>query len=191
MGIIRELIYRTPLQNIIVPSVAIKEGIPVLTTKSPFKKPKRAPVRSVAKRITMSGAPHSRSFTNMKELIGIMEPTDRSNSPHIMRVPTPSATIPRSGVSLANIRRLLGPMKLCLGVKIPKMNNKALKTIRVDKTLYESNRVRIFCNNFTMPPTRRTESKQCPIQSRNQASSSLGIFHSEMRSIFICKHFDR
>ncbi len=65
-----------------------------------------APTKIVNTKAKISGNPYSSIFTKRKELIGIIEPTERSNSPLIISIPTPIAMIPRSGVSFPSAPRL-------------------------------------------------------------------------------------
>ena len=89
-----------------------------------------------------SGTPHSSIFTKIKEDMGIMEPMDKSNSPHIIKVPTPMATIPRSGASFARAPRLWDFTKIWRGVKKVNTSNRMTKTINVKEALCERNRIR-------------------------------------------------
>jgi hypothetical protein len=67
--------------------------------------------------------------------MGIVEATDRSNSPLIIRVPTPRDTIPKSGASFAIAPRFARLKKLWSTEKIPKITSKIINTTNVNDAL--------------------------------------------------------
>ncbi|GAI56374.1 unnamed protein product, partial [marine sediment metagenome] len=69
--------------------------------------------------------------TKMYEENGSTVLTERSNSPEIINIPTPKATIPKSGVSFARALMFLGSIKRWWGVKKIKIRMRARKTRRV------------------------------------------------------------
>lgn len=69
--------------------------------------------------------------TKMYEQNGSTVLTERSNSPEIINIPTPKATIPKSGVSFARALMFLGSIKRREGVKRIKIRIRPSKTKRV------------------------------------------------------------
>ena len=58
---------------------------------------------------------------------------ERSNSPAIIRIPIPNATIPISGVSFAMEARFLGSRNTLFGVKMEKIRKVIMNVIAVFK----------------------------------------------------------
>jgi hypothetical protein len=83
--------------------------------------------------------PARNNNTKTYEQNGSTEPTERSNSPQIINIPTPKATIPRSGVSFPRALMFLGSTKRRWGVKKIKTSIKPIKTTRVPAARDEKN----------------------------------------------------
>jgi len=117
--------------------VAIKEGIPVFTTKNPLIVPRAIPTIKVKIKVIISGTFHARRLIKTKELTGIIDATDISNSPAIIRIPTPREIIPRSGISLPSAPMLFDPTNVWFGVKKEKNTTRMTKTMNVNDALYD------------------------------------------------------
>lgn len=117
-----------PLQSIIVPSVVMKEGILPLTVMTPFIRPKIAPIKKVINPARGRLIFISDSLTNTKEQNTRIEPMERSNSPHIINIPTPRAIIPNSGAKAKKTLRLSGLVKAKFGERREKTTIKPAKT---------------------------------------------------------------
>ncbi len=89
-----------------IPSVVMKEGMLNLSVSHPFRKPTKAQTASPA---SIAGQKPQLIVIRTARLIGISaktEPTDRSNSPQIIRSVTPAATIAISRRKPSRPRRL-------------------------------------------------------------------------------------
>jgi len=111
-----------PLINIIVPNVVIKEGICPFVVIKPFIKPKDEAVAKTKKKQYMQGSPALASIANNIEEKAKIEPTERSNSPAIIRNPTPRAIIPNSADTF-NMDATVSKLKKSLVFAKPKNIN--------------------------------------------------------------------
>jgi hypothetical protein len=100
-----------PLQNIIAPSVVMNEGMRPLTVTSPFRRPAAAPKTRTTTRTRNRFTPAWNRRMKMKEQKTRIEPTERSNSPQIIKRPTPSTTMQNSDPSASRMRRFSGLAK--------------------------------------------------------------------------------
>jgi hypothetical protein len=76
----------------------MKEGIFPFTVIKPLIKPRRTPTLNVRNPIMNKFPLIPNSLTKMYELNAIMDPTDKSISPQIIKIPTPNAMMLNSGV---------------------------------------------------------------------------------------------
>ena len=108
-----EIASSTPLQNIIIPRVVMKEGMLVLKVIIPLIKPMPLVIPTMIKKTITGCKP---AFANKAKVIAAMaktEPTERSNSPEIIRKAIPILTIP-SSAAIVKIPAKLGRVKNCL-----------------------------------------------------------------------------
>ncbi|MEM2691534.1 MAG: hypothetical protein QXS01_05500 [Candidatus Bathyarchaeia archaeon] len=96
---------RIPLQNIMVPKVVIKEGMPAFTVTTPFNKPINAEATKATKNPTKGGHPALEVRAKIMADVPSTDPTERSNSPHIMRKVMPAETIPSSATTVRMLAR--------------------------------------------------------------------------------------
>jgi hypothetical protein len=88
----------------------MKEGIPALRVIYPLRNPKKAQTVRVMKRAITGGIPALAVFTITIVLKAKTDPTERSNSPEIIKKDAPSATIPTSDASV-NIEVVAGTVR--------------------------------------------------------------------------------
>ena len=89
-----------------MPSVVMKLGMAKVSVMKPLMKPIAAAIRSPSRIAARNGTP---AIIRSEVAIGVSantEPTDRSNSPQIIRMVTPIETSPTSGSSPSMPRRL-------------------------------------------------------------------------------------
>ena len=89
-----------------MPSVVIKEGIPIFVVMIPFTSPINNPaIIPMMSAITGFNPALSFRIAMMKGASAKVDPTERSNSPEIISIVIPIATIPSSGIVLIIIKR--------------------------------------------------------------------------------------
>ena len=88
-----------------MPSVVMKLGIANLTVTKPFMKPDAAHRTRPSNTAGTKGTPALSMMANDIGISAKTEPTERSNSPQIIRMVTPMATSPTSGRSPSTPRR--------------------------------------------------------------------------------------
>src|ERR1700733_639865 len=98
-----------PCQNKRPPSVTMKDGMANCSVISPFNAPIRVPstiatAEAIQTEMDMSFIIIAAATETNVEAV----PTDKSNSPAIIRTPTPKATIPSDGIA-CSITEMLGP----------------------------------------------------------------------------------
>ena len=89
-----------------MPSVVMKLGMAKVKVMKPLTKPIAAAIRSPRRIAARNGTP---AMIRSEVAIGVsanIEPTDKSNSPQIIRIVTPIETSPTSGNSPSIPRRL-------------------------------------------------------------------------------------
>jgi hypothetical protein len=105
--------------NIIIPSVVINDGILPFMVMTPFKTPTKSAIISTRSKLRKGFTPWFESKANKTEDIPKTEPTERSNSPDIMSIPTPTTTIPTS-VEVVSTTARLDAVRNKLGAAIAK-----------------------------------------------------------------------
>ena len=100
-----------------IPKVAIKEGIPNLIVIKPFTKPTAIPIDNPNAIANQGGIPWCTNWTIVIGTSAKTDPTDKSNSPEIINIAIPIATMIYSGVIPITIRIFLGLRNLSLAIK--------------------------------------------------------------------------
>ena len=97
----------------------------------PFKKPRRAPAPRVINPARNRLIPVSNNLMKIKEQNTSIEPTERSNSPETINIPTPKAIILNSGASARRTLMLATLLKRYLEKNV----NSIIKPINTRKIL--------------------------------------------------------
>jgi len=112
MGKPRDTLSTNPTKNIEVPSVVMKEGIPAFKVIVAFRKPTDKMISSAKKNATIIFNPTRSKSIHIIGVNAKVEPTERSNSPEIIKKLTPIATIPNSDATASIEARLQIDIKL-------------------------------------------------------------------------------